>query len=122
MCPIFRCHCESSWAIQSTVWPRRLTISFYQLSLSNTSDRNRCDRHKTHFPIFATTNDNAVGRIDKRLSLMHEQAADMIRAMQPYKRSASNPYGDVLWVLYQLDVIDKHRVVLAVNQLAALRR
>jgi hypothetical protein len=98
----------------------------YQLSLSHTRDSVRCDNHKTHFPIFVPPlGKDDLKRIDKRLALMAKVPADIIRAMQPYKRSAADPsldpLSDPLWILFKLDVIDKHRLVLATNQVAAVK-
>lgn len=68
------------------------------------------------FPIVAASNDArltveqfyaqvAVGQ----LRYVPGPAAASIEGLQPYKRSAGNPTGDPLWVINELDVLDKHR-------------
>lgn len=103
-----------------------LDYLIYQLSLSHqvalgTSDAlDVCAAHKTHFPIFDSDKDNAEGRINKRLKLMAQEPADVIRSMQPYKRAQADPtlnvVEDPLWILFELDVIDKHRMVLITEE------
>jgi hypothetical protein len=84
-----------------------------------------CDGHKTHFPIFRTPRTaeerkKSEKTIEKRLKLMAEAPADLIRSLQPYKRAELDPSLDSernpLWILFRLDVIDKHRVVLATDE------
>lgn len=97
----------------------------YQLSLSHTRDIARCDGHRTHFPIFDSEYDaegrSHLPRIDKRLKLMDRVPGDIIRNLQPYKRRPKHPHTDPLWVLYRLDVIDKHRVLLATGRVAKVQ-
>jgi hypothetical protein len=103
----------------------------YQLSLSHqiaigTPDPVAlCDSAKTHFPIYAAIDNDSLKTLNKRLKLMAPAPADIIRAMQPYKRSEDDPTliatEDPLWILFRLDVIDKHRVVLATNEEVSLR-
>ena len=104
----------------------------YQLSLSNqvaigTPDPVAvCDEHKTHFPIYAAIDKDSLKTLEKRLKLMAQTPADLIRAMQPYKRQELDPSmiatEDPLWILFKLDVIDKHRVVLATNEHVATNK
>jgi hypothetical protein len=65
-------------------------------------------------------------RIDQRLELMAQEPADLIRAMQPYKRVDKDPTLDVvqdpLWIMFKLDIIDKHRVVLTTNEQIKINR
>jgi hypothetical protein len=99
----------------------QLSLS-HQLAIGTTNAAAVCDVHKTHFPIFLSDADDAPKRINHRLKLMAERPANLIRNMQPYERSAKDPTldpnADPLWILFKLDVIDKHRMVLAMNQLA----
>lgn len=98
----------------------------YQLSLSHQIQSGipdasqRCDGHKTHFPIFAVKSPDSERTIKKRLKLMAQAPADFINRMQPYQRAADlglDALQDPLWILFRLDVIDKHRVVLTTNEL-----
>jgi hypothetical protein len=97
----------------------------FQLCLSHQTSINTpdaftvCDKAKTYFPIFATSTAEDLNTIDKRLRLMAPAPAQIIRDMQPYQRP--EPTRDPLWILRQLDVVDKHRVVLAVAHAGAVR-
>ena len=100
----------------------QLSLS-HQLRTGNLRALEVCEAYKTHFPIFPSTKDGAESRINKRLSLMAQAPADLIRGMQPYQRTADDPSlnvaEDPLWILFKLDVIDKHRVVLTTNEVVA---
>jgi hypothetical protein len=68
------------------------------------------------FPIVAVSNDAqlSVGdfyaqAIRGQLRYVTSAPAARIAALQPYKRSPADPTADPLWIVNDLDVIDKHR-------------
>lgn len=68
------------------------------------------------FPVVATSNDPKLSVDDfyaqvikGQLRYVPPEAAAAIEALQPYKRSPSDPAGDPLWIVNELDAIDKHR-------------
>jgi hypothetical protein len=68
------------------------------------------------FPVVAFSNDERLSVEDfytkvivGQLRYVPSAAAACIEALQPYKRSAADPGADPLWVVNDLDVIDKHR-------------
>jgi hypothetical protein len=68
------------------------------------------------FPIVAVSNDpkRTVDQfyedgIKSQLRYVPAGAVAAIGALQPYKRSPADPTSDPLWIVHELDVIDKHR-------------
>lgn len=111
-------HCLAA-ALDHMVY--QLSLS-HQLKIKTLNAVTLCDNHHTHFPIFEVWDAKEIEpRIKKRLKLMAQAPADLIRGMQPYERARQDPTfiasQDPLWILFKLDVIDKHRVVLATNEL-----
>jgi hypothetical protein len=49
-------------------------------------------------------------------------ALNAITSEQPFARFLTNPQGDPLWLLHELDVIDKHRRLALLRQLWAAQR
>jgi hypothetical protein len=79
----------------------------WQLVLA--SPPSKPDR-ETAFPVWVT---NKPAQAPKRLKFLKLFKPD-IASYQPYQRRASNPMDDPLYVLTELDNIDKHRLVLVV--------
>jgi hypothetical protein len=76
---------------------------------------------RIQFPIVATSNDPArnveqfyAQVIIGQLRYVPGPAATCIESLQPYKRSPTDPASDPLWIVNELDVIDKHRKLHAV--------
>lgn len=65
----------------------------------------------TAFPIFDDLKRWRQNMTDKRCMLLEvtDGARDVIEAMQPYHRP--DPHQSILWVLHQLDIVDKHRTI-----------
>lgn len=68
------------------------------------------------FPIVAASNDPKLSVdefyrqvIKGQLRYVPPDPAAVIETLQPYKRSPDDPARDLLWVVNELDVIDKHR-------------
>jgi|GEM_PF-4656055 len=69
---------------------------------------------KTHFPIFLTP-DEFKKRTKKHVEPFISAAAfTAIEALQPYKTGDMDK--DILWIISQLDIIDKHRLLVVVAQ------
>lgn len=68
----------------------------------------------TQFPVFR--NDSAKNRttIGRRLNGLTPAARAEIEALQPYKRTPLAPESDPLWMLSELDNVDKHRILVVV--------
>lgn len=92
----------------------QLSLS-HQIAIGNIRAFEDCDRAKTYFPVFIEPDK----RVDNRLRLMAPAPAKLIRGMQPYEIRPDSPTTHPLWAMYQLDIIDKHRVVLAVAHAAS---
>ncbi len=68
------------------------------------------------FPVVAVSNDDRLSvedfyaqGIKGQLRYVASGPAARIEALQPYKRSPANPCADPLWIVNDLDIIDKHR-------------
>jgi hypothetical protein len=68
------------------------------------------------FPVVATSNNPSLSVGDfyaqvakGQLRYVPHDAAAAIKALQPYQRSPGSPANDLLWVVNELDIIDKHR-------------
>jgi hypothetical protein len=73
-------------------------------------------QRRIQFPIVATSNDptKTVDEFYKQvvkgqLRYVPAPVAARIHDLQPYKRSPADPTNDLLWIINDLDVIDKHR-------------
>ena len=90
----------------------QLSLS-HQISIATPDAVAMCEGHKTHFPIYFTIDPDLLKTMNKRLKLMAQEPADIIRSMQPYKRAELDPTlnaaEDPLWILFKLDVIDTPR-------------
>ena len=80
-----------------------------QLAIAN-GNPTACD--KTQFPIFAQDTPDNRKRIKRWIGACSPAAQTAIEALQPYQRRPSDPTGDLLWMLSELDNIDKHRLLL----------
>lgn len=69
-----------------------------------------CD--KTQFPIFAEDTPDNRKRIKRWIKHVSPAAQAVIESLQPYERRKTDPFGDLLWMLSELDNIDKHRLLL----------
>lgn len=69
-----------------------------------------CDR--TQFPIFAVDTPDNRKRIERWIRHVSPAAQAEIKALQPYQRRPTDAFGDLLWLLSELDNIDKHRLLL----------
>jgi hypothetical protein len=69
-----------------------------------------CD--KTQFPIFATDTPDNRRRIQRWIRHTTTAAQAEIVAFQPFNRQPNDPSSDLLWLLSELDNIDKHRLLL----------
>lgn len=94
----------------------------YQLALDGYEAHNagraipRAHQRRIMFPIVAVSNDSRMTvekfyaqGIKGQLRYIADDSRDAIEALQPYKRRPSDPCSDPLWVVNELDVIDKHR-------------
>jgi len=83
-------------------------------------NRRACD--KTQFPIFFNDTPDNRKTIKRRIRGVATSAEAEIESLQPYKRRPLDPTADLLWLLSELDNIDKHRLLLVVNpKFAAMR-
>lgn len=69
-----------------------------------------CDR--TQFPIFVEDTKSARRRFEGWTNALAKGAQAEIDALQPFRRRPDAPTSDPLWMLSELDNIDKHRVLL----------
>jgi hypothetical protein len=53
--------------------------------------------------------------LDRWLRPVSATARAQIKALQPYQRRPSDPTTDLLWLLSELDNVDKHRLLVVVN-------
>ena len=85
-----------------------------------------CVKEKILFPLFKDANDFLADRRigpnrDRVLpTLVGQDEFTAIESAQPYKRNPASPTSDPLYVLAQLNNIDKHRIVLIFNQTLSL--
>src|SRR5665213_1563927 len=86
----------------------------FQLALLNGSGEDSA--RKTAFPIYLTP--QTFGNFaDRRVApFISSSALAEIEKLQPYATGNAGE-GDVLWILSQLDIIDKHRVLVVLAQL-----
>jgi hypothetical protein len=102
----------------------QLSLS-HQIEIGNPHAISICEASKTYFPIYLESNKDSLESIKKKIKLVADEPAALIKGMQPYQGHANGiaiePKNHPLWVLYRLDVIDKHRVVLATSRLVALK-
>ncbi len=84
----------------------------YQIVCSDTGDNPPCP-HRIYFPV---ADDAAKYEVGKRRKLegAHQDTFDAIDAIKPYKGG-----NDLLWILYRLNNIEKHRLLLTVGSQAA---
>jgi hypothetical protein len=73
-----------------------------------------CER-ETQFPIYIDDTPNNRKAMDRRIQSISGPAQTAIKALQPYQRRPHDPAADLLWMLSELDNIDKHRLLLVVN-------
>jgi hypothetical protein len=74
----------------------------------------------TEFPIYWDGAKYGLkGQADRKLAGVPPQAADLIERSQPYH--GPTPCEHPLWVLHELDIIDKHRSILLAASVANLR-
>ncbi len=66
---------------------------------------------RTQFPIFAQNTSDNVKRIERLIGPVSPNAQAAIKALQPYQRRPADPTSDLLWILSELDIIDKHRLL-----------
>ena len=66
-----------------------------------------CEK-KTQFPIFK----NGAKASYSKIESISPAAQTAIKELQPFRRRPDDPEGDPLWVLSELDNIDKHRLLL----------
>ena len=75
---------------------------------------------KTQFPIF-----ESLGMYEKfaekQTALIPDELRAIIKELQPFKASPSDPRRDALWVLHELERIDKHRRILVVSTATTTR-
>jgi hypothetical protein len=69
-----------------------------------------CDH--TQFPIFAENTTDNKKRIKRWIRDISLPAQAAIKLLQPYERRKLDPLSDPLWILSELDNIDKHRLLL----------
>lgn len=69
-----------------------------------------CDR--TQFPIFVEDTKDTRKRIERWTNALAKDAQAEIDALQPFRRRPDDPTSDLLWMLSELDNIDKHRLLL----------
>lgn len=74
--------------------------------------RNPAACDKTQFPIFATDTPDNRRRIQRWIRHTSTAAQAEIVALQPFNRQSVDPSSDLLWLLSELDNIDKHRLLL----------
>jgi hypothetical protein len=71
---------------------------------------NACE--KTQFPIFSDDTSENRKRMKRWIKFVSPEAQTEIEGLQPYKRRPQDPTSDLLWLLSELDNIDKHRLLL----------
>ena len=71
--------------------------------------------YTTQFPVFWNDTPETRKTIKKRLKHVFPPGAALVKDLQPYHRRPEDPRSDPLWVLSELDNIDKHRLLLVVN-------
>jgi len=84
--------------------------------------RKICEDAKIAFPVTKSSSDfKAIRRISKGewQALMGADVFALVEASQPYQRNPTHPTADPLYILSQLDNIDKHRIVIVFNQALA---
>jgi hypothetical protein len=69
--------------------------------------------HRTEFPICRTPEAFEVAKKRKKVDGVSATALTQIESAQPY-HADPNPANSTLFVLHELDIIDKHRLVLVV--------
>jgi hypothetical protein len=72
-----------------------------------------CDR--TQFPIFVDETPDNRKTIQRRIKGLSPAAQAEIERLQPYQRRPADSSGDLLWMLSELDNIDKHRLLIVIN-------
>lgn len=84
----------------------------WQLVLANGGKPNK----KTAFPIFNTrpTEDKSA-QYNKKVEGMSVRAKELIEILQPYHHPGKLWRDDWLWIIYDMDNIDKHRELIVVN-------
>jgi hypothetical protein len=87
-----------------------------QLAILNGNDISCCNR--TYFPVCICTSD--FGKARKFIEpLIVAEAFTEIENLQPYKAAAQtglNPKHNTLWIINDLDIIDKHRLMVVVGK------
>jgi hypothetical protein len=68
---------------------------------------------KTEFPIFRTKPEGKepIAAFERKIELIRSDCAQAIRDLQPYNRTI--PTDDPLWLVFELDRIDKHRLLVS---------
>jgi hypothetical protein len=64
------------------------------------------------FPIVVDGTPHNLKAIERRIEHLSPADQAAIKALQPYERRKADPSSDLLWLLSELDNIDKHRVLL----------
>ncbi|MGB8590209.1 MAG: hypothetical protein WA755_05465 [Candidatus Acidiferrales bacterium] len=87
-----------------------------QLAILQGNTVSSCKKNRLAFP--ACIDPVAFKRDARRIkNLIHPEAFALIEELQPYSAAHSlggSPTASNLWILSELDIIDKHRIVLAV--------
>ncbi len=89
-------------------------------------DPTICEKEKILFPLFKAVNDfesdRRIGKLREKIlpQLIGSSELAAIEDAQPYKRNPTNPTADTLYILSQLNNIDKHRIVLVLDQAIAV--
>jgi hypothetical protein len=86
----------------------------YDLAVAYTGERlTDRQRQKSEFPIFGDKPLSATNR-NKKIGGVHPEAIKVICDLQPHLRPDNGYASDPLWVLHELENIDKHRTITTV--------
>jgi hypothetical protein len=80
--------------------------------LAEVSSPQGFDETKIFFPISECVNKHDAELRGKIKSILRQDIIKAIRSVEPYEGGKGN--GDTLWRLHKLDIIDKHRLLIAV--------
>lgn len=87
----------------------------YVLAIQETKQDPPPHWQRLEFPIFSKEADFK-RQWQERLSIFSEDARTLIKELQPFKEHSHNLSSHGLWVLHELDIIDKHRRLSVVGQ------
>lgn len=88
----------------------------FQLVVSNKGTPST----KTEFPVFVDS-DEYVSKHAAKVQGMSDRAKALIESLQPFKQGHTAALDHPLWIVHQLDVADKHRLLVVIARRTTLQ-